>query len=332
MFFVKYYLATILALMLFGVPAVNSRFSGEVDYFAKIFSNITDQFAAVILSHNPKTVAYIKEKYSRPIVQLASVNNIVNENKVRVLIVPGHEPTYGGAEYKDLKERDMVVELSNDLKRLLENNGHYQVFITRDEKEWNPEFSSYFKNHWNDIIEWQRASAKDMARRISTGSSTKPVSLVYHNKVPSDVAFRLYGINKWINDNNIDITIHIHFNDDPERRSNRPGKYSGFSIYIPEHQYSNGTTSKAIAKDVFNRLAEYNPISTLKGEANGVVEEPDLIAVGAHDTVDAASMLIEYGYIYESSFSATTTRSQAFNNLAYETYLGLEDFFNSKSE
>jgi len=39
-------------------------------------------------------------------------------------------------------------------------------------------------------------------------------------------------------------------------------------------------------------------------------------------------MLIEYGYIYEPQFADPATRSFALKDLAYQTYLGLEDFFN----
>jgi N-acetylmuramoyl-L-alanine amidase len=51
--------------------------------------------------------------------------------------VPGHEPGYGGAEYGSLKEREMNVELANDLSEFLKNNGHYEVIGARQHK-WNP--------------------------------------------------------------------------------------------------------------------------------------------------------------------------------------------------
>jgi N-acetylmuramoyl-L-alanine amidase len=317
--------------MLFGVPAVFSRFGPQADNFAHFFTDRIDQLAAVILSHNPKSVDAIKSRYSSPIVSVALPNAAVAAPKVRVLLVPGHEPDYGGAEYGDLKEREMTVELAADLKGFLDSNNHFQTFLTRNNQGWYSAFTDYFKTEWNDIIAWQKASAQDMAHRITAREATKPVTLVYHNDVPKDVALRLYGINKWADENDIDITIHIHFNDDPTRPWNAPGSHSGFAIYIPEHQYANSTTSKAIAGTIFKRLAKYNPVSNLDGESSGVVEDPDLIAIGAHDTSDGATMLIEYGYIYESQFAKADTRSLALKDLAYQTYLGLEDFFDDHS-
>jgi len=47
--------------------------------------------------------------------------------------------------------------------------------------------------------------------------------------------------------------------------------------------------------------------------------------------VDAASMLIEYGYIYETQFTDKSLRSKALQDLAFQTYLGLQDFFEPRS-
>jgi N-acetylmuramoyl-L-alanine amidase len=317
--------------MLFGVPAVFSRLGPQVAYVADFFNKGFDQVAAVILSHAPKSVADIQARYAPTIVPVAAVGSQALPPKVRILVVPGHEPDYGGAEYRDLKERDMAVELAQDLKGFLDGNAHFQTFITRDSQGWTSLFNDYFKADWQDIIAWQKASALDMAHRISTGATSKPVRIVYHNRVPDDVAYRLYGINKWADENDIDITIHIHFNDDPTRPADGPGSHSGFAIYIPEHQYANSTTSKVVAQAIFKRLAKYNPVSDLNGEANGIVEEPDLIAVGAHDTSNGATMLIEYAYIYEPQFAEAGTRDLALKDLAYQTYLGLEDFFDDHS-
>ncbi len=331
----KYYLLTILALMVFGVPAISSRFSSQVGEIANVFSNATNQLATVILSHNPKSVADIQADYLSANSTIFSTTSTVTTdsanstttNKVRILLVPGHEPNYGGAEYANIKERNMTVELAQNLSDFLGNDSHYQVFVTRDSSDWSPVFVDYFKNDWQSIVDWENVSIRDMAQRISIGSSTKPIQTVSHNRVPNDVATRLYGITKWANENNIDITIHIHFNDDTEHPANQAGKHTGFAIYIPQHQYANGTTSRDIAETVFKRLSKYNPVSDLAGESTGIIEDSDLIAIGANNTADSASMLIEYGYIYESQFNNLDTSSIALKDLAYQTYLGLQDFF-----
>jgi N-acetylmuramoyl-L-alanine amidase len=246
--------------------------------------------------------------------------------KVRVLLVPGHEPGFGGAEFGTMKERLINTELSKDLYEILDADPHFQVFSTRNNEAWNPVFSKYFETQWDAIKQWQKDSHKEMLHLIAIGSTTKAVSKVFHNRVNNNAAYRLYGITKWANENNIDVVIHIHINDDPERYGDVPGKYSGFAIYVPVQQFSNSTTTKAVAEAIFNRLKMYNKISNLPGESSGIVDEPDLIAVGTNNTADAASMLIEYGYIYEPQF-ALAKRSETLKKIAYETYLGLKDFF-----
>jgi N-acetylmuramoyl-L-alanine amidase len=142
----RHYLLTILVLILFGAPAVSSRFGSQVDEITKFFSDTANQFASVILSHNPKSVADIQARYYSPNIAVSPVDlSITNTGKVKILLVPGHEPGYGGAEYRDLKERDMTVELAQDLESFLNTNGHYQVFVTRDTYQWSTDFSNYFK-------------------------------------------------------------------------------------------------------------------------------------------------------------------------------------------
>lgn len=244
--------------------------------------------------------------------------------KANILIVPGHEPNLGGAQFGAIDERNLVVEIGQDLQQFLETNPRYQVSITRDTKSWSSIFTDYFKNGWNDIITWEKTSKQNTPELISFGASAPPV---IHNSAPTNVALRLYGITKWANENKIDLMIHLHLNDYPGHRKKVPGKYSGLVIYTPAVQYSNSKTTKAIADAVFKRLALYNPTSNLPVESSGVIDDPELIAVGANNTSDAASMLIEYDYIYEPQFVNEKVRSLALKDLAYQTYLGLQDFF-----
>jgi hypothetical protein len=145
------------------------------------------------------------------------------------------------------------------------------------------------------------------------------------------VALRLYGIDKWVGDSGVSVVIHVHFNDFPRPDQSSPGKYAGFAIYVPEGQYYNSSTTKAVANAIAGRLSEYNPVSDLHTEQSGVVEDQDLIAVGSFDSVDAASMLIEYAYLYEPQILNPAVRPVFLKELAYETYLGLQDFFGSST-
>jgi N-acetylmuramoyl-L-alanine amidase len=288
-------------------------------FFWLKYTDLGNQWAAVFLSHNPKTVAQLQTRYAAVAATRAPV---------RVLLVPGHEPNYGGSEYAGLKERELNVELAGYLKELLSRNSRYAVVMTRDNNAWEPEFADYFQQQWEAIKEWQRASHEESSHLIATGAMETPQpSAVYHNKAPKDVALRLYGITKWANEHDIDIEIHLHFNDEPAHRANKPGQYAGFAIYVPSAQYQNSATTKAIAASIFRRLSINNPVSNLPGESTGIIDEPELIAVGTNNTADAASLLIEYSYIYEPHIVSDMSRSLVLRDLALQTYLGLEDFF-----
>lgn len=316
----RHYIALAIAITLFTVPWFAVNFPDQADFVLSQMTDISGQLAAVI-TRNPRTVAGLQNKYA--------IENKKGSPKVKIILMPGHEPNFGGAEFGDLKERNMTVELAVALEGFLRNNGKYEVVVARDDNSWNPILDDYFKNSWNSIIDWQKVHKEESLRIISSNPPKDPPKVV-HNPAPDDVAYRLYGITKWSNENNVDIVIHIHFNDYPGHEWKVPGEYSGFSIYTPEAQYANGTTTRAISESVFKRLQKYNPVSNFPGESDGIVEERELIAVGASNTSDAASMLIEYGYLYEPQFTNPDAHKIAIKDLAFQTYLGLEDFFNPK--
>ncbi|MES2471060.1 MAG: N-acetylmuramoyl-L-alanine amidase [Patescibacteria group bacterium] len=284
--------------------------------------------AAAFFTLAKKTEDSIRKRYQSAGIMSDQTNPLSVKSKVNLLIMPGHEPGYGGAEYKDTFERELNVELAGYMRALFEQNGRFQVVVPRDNEQWSSEFKEYFEENYDAIIKFENEQQKEMAQQLSKGTVKKSENNIVHNAAPTDVAHRLYGINKWANDNDVDMAIHIHFNDYPRKNSQVPGKHTGFAIYVPERQYSNSTTTKAIADAIYKRLSKYYPVSDLPKESVGVIEEQELIAIGSHNTLDAPSMLIEYGYIYEQQFQYDDTREAMLKDLAFATYLGVQDFIN----
>ncbi len=313
----KHSIIAFCAVILLGVPWLITSYPQSARFIDNIFNYVGNNFAAVFF-YESITVAQLHDKYN-------AVPS--SQSKVRIFLVPGHEPDFGGTEFGNLKERDIVVDLAKYLEGFLKNNSHYEVVISRDKNSWNADLQKYFDDHWNDIKIFFSQNKNEMIRPINNGTVKKISNGVKHNSAPQNVALRLYGINKWANENKIDIVIHIHFNDYPRKNSLVSGRYSGFAIYIPEKQYSNSKTTNAVAYAVFKRLSKYNTVSNLPKEDSGLVEEQELIAIGSHNTLDAPSMLIEYGYIYESQFNDPNVREYKIKDLAFQTYLGIEDFF-----
>jgi len=134
----------------------------------------------------------------------------------------------------------------------------------------------------------------------------------------------LYGVNKYANDNGFDIVFHIHFNDYPGRRGSW-GKYSGFSIYVPERQYSNADASYDLAEKINDQLSQSFASSNMPKEG-AIVEDQELIAIGANNTADPVSALVEYGYIYEDHFTNKKVSDVVLEELAYQTYKGIMNY------
>lgn len=252
------------------------------------------------------------------------------KEKVKILLVPGHEPDFGGAEFRNLKERDMAVDLGRELALYLKDDPHYEVFTTRNKDLWDPVLERYFREHWVAIKNFVGNQKIQMERLVREGRLQEVGDAVPHNEAPDEVALRLYGINQWANEQGVDIVLHLHFNDSSPRPLSRPGEYSGFTIYVPEKQYSNAAASKLLAGQIFRRILGFAPVSNLPIEDQGVVEDQDLIAVGSNNTLNGASVLIEYGYIYEPQFANPVVQKLVLKELAFQTYLGLTDFLTGK--
>lgn len=317
-------LLTALIIFLGSVSGVIS-----VDTFEKTIANIqTGMYnAAGVFFVDSITVSSLHANYKNADKVSVDVNGQKVSDKIKILIVPGHEPNYGGTEYRNLKERDIVVDIADNLATILRTNPRYEVIVARDKNGWNPILDEYFSREWENILEWKEKYKAEMIRLVGQGLVKIHTEGVEHNSAPNDVARRLYGINKWTVENNVDIALHLHINDNPRSNTRNPGKYSGFTIYVPERQYSNAKATGAVADTVSRRLSKYFATSNLPQESDGIVEDQELVAIGRHNTVDAVSMLIEYGYIYEPQYEEKDIRDLVVKEYALSTYLGIQDFF-----
>ena len=197
---------------------------------------------------------------------------------------------------------------------------------TGDFADW---FKTYMAENNIDVQVFRAAAQMQTLTGVAKGLYASRVA-VDHNEAPTATALVLYGINKYANENKVNLVLHLHLNDYPGRKVNKVGKYQGFAIYEPEGQLPNARASKEMARALSGELAHVQPVSNYKKEKPGVVEDQELIAVGSNGTRDGISLLIEYGYIYEKKFTDPTLRDQALRALAHATYLGIENYFNQK--
>lgn len=279
---------------------------------------------AAVYGVDTVTTDGLRDKY-------AQATSTAPEDKVRVFLMPGHEPDYGGAEYRGIKERDLNIALVGYLRGYLEEDQRFEVVLGRGEGGWNPELEEYFSENWEEIKKWREDQAI-MTKRLAEEGVFVAKNGVPHQSVSNDVALRLYGINKWLGENDFDFAVHVHINDYGSRPKNGPGEFSGYSIYVPERQYSNSSASWRIARTLKDRFGELMAISSAPREKGGIVEDQELVAVGRYNTAEVPSILVEYGYIYEPQFQDEEVRDAILREYAYQTYLGIKAFFASDEE
>jgi len=257
-----------------------------------------------------------------------SLTGLYNMNDFRILIIPGHDNFSRGAEFGGLYETDVNLELAKYLYEILSADKSFKVYTTREfsDGSYNSIFSNYIKSEEANIINFRSESFENMENAIESGQvQLRPG--ISHNRASDRGSINLYAFNKWANENKINLLVHIHFNDHAGRKAGRVGKYSGFSIYVPDSQYSSARSSKEIAESVFRELEKFFHVSTFPGENRGIIEDQELIAVGSNGSLDGSTMLIEYGYIYESALNNYSTRSAYLKELAHQTYSGIKKYF-----
>lgn len=287
-----------------------SAIGGAKDFIASVF--FTDSTTTEVLKKNYSANRNVK-------------------GKIKLLIVAGHDDESGGTEFRGVKESKINAELAENLQEFLKSNDKFDTTLVRDKNGYNPVFLNYFNKERESIKEFMTKQKETMSELVRAGEISMAEGVI-HNSAPAETALKLYGINKWANENNIDIVLHIHFNDYPTRRYGKEGKYSGFAIYVPEAQYSNAKASREVAEPIYCQLAKFYPVSDFLQEQDGIVEDQKLIAIGAHNTLDSVGMLIEYGYIYESQFLNEKIRKSAIRELAFQTYVGLVNFFETETK
>lgn len=277
------------------------------------------QFAATLFPevHTP-TPQELKEKY--------------HTSGLSVLIVPGHDLQYSGTSFKGISEAALTVKVGEQLYNLLKQNPKLQIFSSRDFEtgEYRPEFLTYFSDRRTDIERFRDTFKSALKRLVSTGMFQWKESPT-PDTIPT-ISVRLNGINKWANEQNIDVVIHLHFNDYTSRRRRAPGKYQGFAVYVPDHQYPHYEVSRALAAKIFGQLEKTLSVSTAPHEDTGIVEDQEIIAIGPYATRNGISLLIEYGYIYEPQFTDPSIRPIMLRELAYQTSRGIEQYFDGREE
>ncbi len=258
---------------------------------------------------------------------VSSVSKASNKTtQIKILIVPGHDDEVWGAEYKNLKEADMNLVLATQIYNLLKKDKRYKVYITRNSQGYVREFADYFTTEKDNILAFKTKAKEETQNKIDAGSLVTKTN-VPHNAVSTDTSVKLYGINKWANENKIDLVLSVHFDDTNRSTLSEIGPYKGFTVYYPDAQMANAKESTNLAKSIFNKLHKKFSTSTYPEENNGFVSDQKLIALGTSGTLNSTvrSILVEYGYIYR--FGNTTMRRNAYKTMASLTTQGVTNYF-----
>ncbi len=231
-----------------------------------------------------------------------------NGEIVEILIVPGHDDKHSGAVFRGQREADMNLMLAKKIAAELANDPNIFVTVTRDDAGYYPPLQEYFDENEKEINKFIKDN-KAKTRRLMEAEDWTIDPGVTHNDALPEVAYALYGINKWIAEESFDLVIHIHFNDDTSHWGNNMGEYGGYTIYVPDENLPNAKGSKPLAESIGREMQKTFNMSNLPLEADrsdefGLVPDFKLIALGSNRTLATPSILVEYSYIYEPHVAA----------------------------
>mgnify|MGYP001587081250 CR=1 FL=1 len=249
----------------------------------------------------------------------------------RILVIPGHEPTSGGASFRDTHERDLALELSILIADELIHDGKFDAIISRDASLWLPELADHFVARKEDILSFKRRHQFWERFLYIIGLRPKGDRGDAHTEVSDETAIHLYGTNLWANENDIDLVLSVHFNDD-FRKADQPGRSRGFTVFIPGDGLHNASTSLAIGRSLYAELKKVIPVTISDKVREGIFPSNSLIALGAYNTLDASSVLVEYGFVYEPQFQSERSRAYAFEVMAKATVAGILEHYSKYNE
>lgn len=252
--------------------------------------------------------------------------NSVKTEPIKILLVPGHDNEVWGSQYGNIKEADMNLVLASQIFDILKKDKRFKVYITRDKYGYTKEFADYFIEKREEIFLFKENAKQKTEEDILSGDFVEKIN-VPHVLAGEEMSLRLYGINKWSNENKINAVIHVHFNDYPRENKWTKGKYRGFSIYVPEKQMANSFESLKLAQNIFLQLSKKYTKSTYEKESSGMIYDQSLIALGSNNSLleNTRSILIEYGYIYR--FGNSIMRHRSYKTMSDLTIKGIKNYF-----
>ena len=91
-------------------------------------------------------------------------------NKIKILIVPGHNNDSFGAQFKGTKEAEMNAELGQELFEFFQKDDKFETYATRlkngDYSQW---FHDYFESNKEEVAKFREDSRRQMRQAIEQG-------------------------------------------------------------------------------------------------------------------------------------------------------------------
>ena len=209
-------------------------------FSAVIILLIIVAFASLIIKANNIK----KESEATNYNNLNKTNNIkLKNNKIKILIDPGHNAATKGNVGWLGYEYYMTLRLAKQLTAILDEDDRFEYLLSRDGDYYSRPIKEYMTNNYEKLLEIYDTKVK------------------HNNRIENLTRYQtieLYAIRNYAIDNNYDLLLSLHFDYMPY--TNRRAKTEGFHVIVSPY---NGefNASMQIANKISEKMKENYKVS-----------------------------------------------------------------------
>lgn len=233
--------------------------------------------------------------------------------KPTIVIDPGHQPWTKSDSWYESGEAQANIKFARSLESIIKQQNKYDVFLTLNEKEYDPLLVDFEKKYRKEIKE---------IRVDYTGGKGQDLNSGYYYQM---LHVRALFFQPEFKTKKADLFVSVHHNE-PGNSSLK--KMHGFCIYYSnENKYAK--ESKELAKTIKDALvkAEYEK-STNGSEKEGMLARD--FTVVHHGNKAVPSVLMELGYISNKQDKEDANNDEKVAKKAKVIYDAIDDFLSRR--
>lgn len=218
-----------------------------------------------------------------------------------VLIVPGHDKEHPGCRGKAGNEEDLTLAIAKDLKSYFDKDPFFTTELARTDSGYSQPIQKLWKE--------QKEHLNSQAAQLLWSADQTQI----------DRYGKLLGLAEYVNETDPDLVVHVHINS----HATNPDMKGFLAFYSSKNKEKD--ESEHFCSEIKNKLVTNFPIGSSDPTSSGIRSKRYVVLGSRHLEVERPSVLIEYGYINDTSIVSPEIQKKA----ASLTYQGIKTAFST---